>query len=131
MIKIRFMAYHKTEKRFFEVDSVVPYEDKMTKGGELFEKEKRHSEYYPEDVELLLCSTHNDVNGVNIKEKDIIAFKQFNPNSKVDEDWIAEVYWDEANCALRIRTKTVLRGFFPVQEPTIIGNILEHPEKFV
>lgn len=82
-------------------------------------------------IVYLAGSSQPDVNGVNMYEGDIISFKQFNPNSKMDEDWIAELYWDEGNCALRIRTKTVLRGFLPVQEPTIIGDMFRTPEKFV
>lgn len=134
MKNIKFRAWHKGDKKAFGLgmknDGFIYFD--MDDYASDHDGEYGNGNIQINEDNIMLCSNQKDVLGVDIYEKDIISFKQFNPNSKVDEDWVAEVYWDEANCALRIRTVGgVLRGFFPVQEPTIIGNMFQNPEKLV
>lgn len=125
MIKMRFQAWDPTLKTFRKVSELSFYSDKCTIGGEVFLDGERHSEYFPEDVQLIIKSNHTDLEGNVIKESDILEMTQF------DKPYIVEVYWDEVVCGLRIRTKDGTKGFLPVENPKIIGNIFQSPEKFI
>lgn len=73
----------------------------------------------------LMQSIHKDLSGEIICEGHILEITQF------EKPYIVEVYWDDNNCALRVRTTGGLKGFFPLENPKIIGNMSESPEKFV
>lgn len=77
----------------------------------------------PKDPNVLMQSIHPDAAGNLISEGDIIEFTQF------DKPYVAEVYWEESCCGLRIRTKDGLKGFLPVDNPRIIATMAENPEK--
>ncbi len=81
--------------------------------------------------EGLMFTNHFDREKNPIFEGDIIEFTQLDVRTNVETKFVAEVYYDYSNSALRIRTKDGLKGFFPVNNAKIIGTIVLNPEKFI
>lgn len=77
---------------------------------------------------FLPFSHHLDMHKKEIYEGHFLEFTQMDWRIGKEESFIAEVYYDYSNAALRIRTKNGLKGFFPVDKCRIVGNIFENPD---
>ena len=52
--RFKFRAYNKELRKMYEVDTICPYEDNHTKGGEVFLKGVQYNSFYfPEEVEVM------------------------------------------------------------------------------
>lgn len=125
-------AWHKAEKRMFDVEGVFPYQDEHTKGGEVFEKGKDVSYYFPEEVELMQCTGLKDKNGKLIYEGDIVKIEYYDFEIK---HRIGIVEWeDDGFCITYHNAKdTKVSGCSLVDivngdKQEVIGNIYENSE---
>ena len=138
--RFKFRAWHKTEKRMFDVESICPYQDKYTMGGEVFLKDDKISKYFPEEVILLQCTGLKDKYGKLIYEGDIVKTTLAN-NSKIT----FLVVWNDKNATFdgKIIKKEMTYGsefmikqdyFYYLlgngkdEKAEVIGNKFQNPE---
>ena len=83
--RFKFRAYNKELRKMYEVDTICPYEDNYTKGGEVFLKGIQYNSFYfPEEVEVMQCTGLKDKNGKLIYELDYVRYA--NNKYKVEID---------------------------------------------
>lgn len=120
-------AWHKAEKRMFDVEGVFPYQDEHTKGGEVFEKGKDVSYYFPEEVELMQCAGVKDKNGKLIYEGDILKFPFGNTFKNGCVSYVSTI-WDVSN-AQKVQGSWCGSALINCNKKSeIIGNKFENPE---
>lgn len=128
--RFKFRAYNKELRKMYEVDTICPYEDNHTKGGEVFLKGIQYNSFYfPEEVEVMQCTGLKDKNGKLIYEADIVKFN-------FDTDEIkAVVSWDDKeligfylNTTDYFKDKYVTDYDFYKNDYEVIGNIYENKE---
>lgn len=131
--RFKFRAYNKELRKMYEVDSICPYEDNHTKGGEVFLKEIQYNSFYfPEEVEVMQCTGLKDKNGKLIYEGDIVRFKD-NITINGSKTHISVVEHNEAFNAFMYHAKCM--GLYTVNKAQnekfdveVIGNIYENKE---
>lgn len=123
--RFRFRAYNRELRKMYEVDTICPYEDNHTKGGEVFLKGIQYNSFYfPEEVEVMQCTGLKDKKGKLIYEGDIIKIGNGSVNGSVIET-TREVKWtiNTWNVPVWVVDKPNFSHYVEV-----IGNIYENPE---
>lgn len=95
MDRFKMRAWHKEQKKMYEVESICPYEDDSTKGGEVFLKGiEKKSFYFPEEVEVMFSTGKRDKNKKPIYEGDIVRYSEYDNDVDCRAEWdYAEVVW--------------------------------------
>ena len=122
--RFKFRAWHKEKKKMYIVNSICPYEDSSTKGGEVFLNGiERISFYFPEEVKIMQCTGLKDKNGTLIYEGDIVE------DTLINRFTVA--FNKEYLSYLLTNVKTNERMvFYPSIKLEVIGNIYENKELF-
>lgn len=132
--RFKFRAWHKTEKRMFDVESICPYQDKYTMGGEVFLKDDKISKYFPEEVILLQCTGIKDKHNNLIFEGNILKETYFSEGTDSLTSCLYKVEFDKevsAFCFTELDGgyKNYLCNFdYKPEDYEIIGNIYKNPE---
>ena len=118
--RFKFRAWNKETKTMHQVESIYPYQDEYTEGGEVFlESSSNHSYYFPEEVVIMQSTGLKDKNDKLIYEGDILKDKYgaLHPIS-----WNIKGFYEADTFAVA--------GFYnAIQEDMeVIGNIYENPE---
>lgn len=75
MDRFKYRGWHKEKKKMYDIESICPYEDEHTLGGEVFIKGFKNSLYFPEEVILMQCTGLKDHTGKLIFESDIVEVR--------------------------------------------------------
>lgn len=117
--RFKFRAWHKEAREMVEVESVYPYQDESTQGGEIFIEGFECSFYFPEECELMQCTGLKDKNGKLIYEGDIV---------KDDHEALHFVKW----CYNGFQLEPLFENGYTIgivdDEIEVIGNIYENPK---
>ena len=118
--RFKFRAWDKETKTMHEVESLYPYKDEATQGGELFFKDFKTSYYFPEEVELMQSTGLKDKNGKLIYEGDVV--KQNNT--------IYSVNWLNGTFCFKdtLNGENYTVEFVVPEKQEVIGNMYENKE---
>jgi uncharacterized phage protein (TIGR01671 family) len=116
MRQIKFRAWDKEKKQMVGVEGVFPYQDRTTKGGEVFFTDDTGvSKYFPEEVELMQFTGYVDFEGREIYEGDIMTW----PENE------SGVWADQAGKVIEVKFPFICGNTY---KGKVVGNIHENPE---
>ena len=126
--RFKFRAWKKEDKKMCECESIHPYTNEHTQGGETFLKEdvyrRKYSYYFPEEVELMQCTGLKDKNGKLIYEGDIV--KIFHVSSTMQgREYKRIVIYNSDKARYELENYGV---FYEDDIYEVIGNIYENKD---
>ena len=135
-LRHKYRAFHKEQKKMYDVESICPYQDESTKGGEVFLVGiEKKSFYFPEEVELLDCIGKRDRNGKPIFEGDVVNAWYKNEYGNDQYDTYTVVYDDRIMgfaFKYKVHNEPICDIWsdeaFNSIDYEVIGNIYDNPE---